>query len=299
MNVSQVVTVPRGEDAVLGCSFSHPRQQDYSGRITVKWLARESYAQPFFTCSVKNQSLEELSDCSGSGLKYSLRGDPRWGELSLVIRDVLVSDNGTYFCRVELDGWKNYFQRRTHLYVTVKPQILSLSLSETPSGSTTKRRLQCEVEGHPLPTIIWLLNSGDPLEDGLQTAQTGPDRLVSSVPYREEDEVTCRVKSVLGGAERKYPESQTLTISLAVGGLIALILLTAALVVCLKVKGIGSHANAGVGSGGPPCDCPAEGDGELQLVYSTVSLTSQHVKKSRTRQQEDGGVVYSPVNVQP
>lgn len=132
MTVSPVVFVPRGEDAVLGCSFTHPRQQHYSGLITVKWLARESNTLPFFICSVKNDSAGRLDDCSVSELRHSLQGDPRRGELSLLIRRVHLGDNGTFFCRVELDGWRNYYQRETQLYVTgevvlIVSELLDLS----------------------------------------------------------------------------------------------------------------------------------------------------------------------------
>lgn len=130
MKVSPVVSVPRGEDAVLGCSFTHPRQQNYSGLITVKWLARESNAHPFFSCSVRNDSKEELKDCSGSGFKQSLKGDPRQGDLSLIMRKVHVADSGPYFCRVELDGVWQYEQKETRLLVTGK-----ICLTEQCSGS--------------------------------------------------------------------------------------------------------------------------------------------------------------------
>ena len=113
-----MVFVPRGEDVVLPCSFTHPRQQHYSGKITVKWLARESRAPPFFTCSVTNDSMEGKHGCAESELKYSTYGDLRRGELSLLIRSVQLSDNGTFFCRVELEGLLKYFQKETQLYVT-------------------------------------------------------------------------------------------------------------------------------------------------------------------------------------
>lgn len=137
MVVSGEVTVSRGEDAVLGCSFTHPRQQHYSGRITVKWLARVSDALPFFSCSVKNDSREEFSSCSSSGIKYSLDGDPRRGELSLLVKKVQLIDNGWFFCRVELDGQWDRFQKQVRLYVTGEvvllltyPRVLSCKLND-------------------------------------------------------------------------------------------------------------------------------------------------------------------------
>ena len=119
MTVSPLVSVWRGEDAVLSCSFTHPRQQDYSGMITVKWLARDS-KESFLQCSVKNDSTGGLSDCSGPELRYSLYGDPRQGVLSLLIRRVQLSDNGAYHCRVELVGmiWTSGYEKKTNLQVT-------------------------------------------------------------------------------------------------------------------------------------------------------------------------------------
>ncbi|XP_044062795.1 sialic acid binding Ig-like lectin 15, like isoform X2 [Siniperca chuatsi] len=305
MKVSPVVSVPRGEDAVLSCSFTHPKQQDFSGKITVKWLARETSAFPFFRCSVQNNSMERFSDCSVSGLKYSLAGDPRWGELSLLIRRVHLTDNGTYFCQVELDnGWWNNLQKETQLYVTAKPQILSLSVVETSPGSdSSTRRLQCEAEGHPLPTITWLSASNSPIGDQVQTSNVSPYRLISSVPYLEEDVFTCRVESRLGGAEWRYPPSNTLIITLTVCGLIALLLLLSTGFICYtrnkaRVKSSPGCENTDTEENHQQgSDSPAEGDVELQLVYSAVTVTSsassQHATfRSSTKHQEEPGVFY-------
>ncbi len=117
MTVRPVVTVSRGEDAVLSCSFTHPKQQHYSGWITVKWTKESSHPPVFFSCSVRNDSVDELGECSASGSKHSLRGDPRHGELSLLIRGAQLTENGTYVCRVELDSWWDSYERKTHLYV--------------------------------------------------------------------------------------------------------------------------------------------------------------------------------------
>ncbi|XP_078027402.1 sialic acid binding Ig-like lectin 15, like isoform X2 [Epinephelus lanceolatus] len=299
MTVSPVVFVPRGEDAILSCSFTHSRQQDYSGKIAVKWLARESNALPFIICTVKNDSTEGL--CSVPELKHSLLGDPRWGELSLLIRRVHLSDNGTYFCRVELDGWRNSFQKGTQLYVTVKPQILNLSVVESHSGSdSASRRLRCEVEGHPLPTVTWLSASRGLLKDQVQTSTVSPYQLVSTVPYLEEDVFTCRVENMVGGAERRYPASYTLMITaLTVCGLVVLLLLCAGFIVCRRNRVENHHLHES--------DCPVEGDVELQLVYSAVSMTnstsSQHKSlrsssQQQQQQQQEPGVIYSPVNIQ-
>uniref|UniRef100_A0A8C9XKE5 Ig-like domain-containing protein n=1 Tax=Sander lucioperca TaxID=283035 RepID=A0A8C9XKE5_SANLU len=205
--------VMKGEDAVLGCSFTHPYQQHYSGKIAVKWLAREARAPPFFSCSVNNDSMEGRVGCSDSELKYSLEGDPRRGELSLLFRKVHLGDNGTYFCRVELEGaWQN-IQKKTQLYVTAYVSMCQHIM------------LQCEAEGHPLPTVTWLPASTSLMGEQVQTSQAGPYRLASSVPYLQDDVFTCRAESRLGAAEQTFPDHNTLKITLTVGGLIVLLLL--------------------------------------------------------------------------
>ncbi|KAF3839029.1 hypothetical protein F7725_017746, partial [Dissostichus mawsoni] len=217
---------PQRRRCGLPCSFTHPRQQHYSGMITLKWLARESNALHFFTCSVRNDSMEGKHGCAESHLKYSTYGDLRRGELSLLIRRVQLGDNGTFFCRVELEGYRQYFQKETQLYVTVQPQILNMSVVE-PGSDGAPRRLQCEVEGQPLPNVTWLSASGTPMQDlEVKNLHSGPARLLSSVPYLQEV-LSCRAESRLGAAERRHPaaHSTTLIISVSVSGLIVLLLL--------------------------------------------------------------------------
>uniref|UniRef100_A0A8D3B6K4 Ig-like domain-containing protein n=1 Tax=Scophthalmus maximus TaxID=52904 RepID=A0A8D3B6K4_SCOMX len=241
MAVSPEVTVSRGEDIVLNCSFTHPDQQFYSGAITVKWLARASNAAPFFSCSLKNDSTERLSDCSG--FRYSLAGDPRRGELSLLIKKVELNDDGEYFCRVELDRQKEYLQKETKLHVTSEPQILSLLVVATPSTpDSATRRLQCEAEGHPRPKIVWLSASRFLIDDQGEESQSGPFRLISSVAYLEGADLTCRAENAQGHAERTYPvypvTSHTLMIALVVSGLMVALLLSAGVIIlCCTNRG--------------------------------------------------------------
>jgi len=130
MTVSPEVAVSRGEDTILSCSFTLG-QVAYSGMITVKWLAREPKTAPFFECSVKNDSVEAPNPCMVSGLKYSLNGDPRRGELSLLIRKVQLTDIGVFFCRVEVDQaitWgRKYLKEKIYLDVNGKFFLFSAS----------------------------------------------------------------------------------------------------------------------------------------------------------------------------
>ncbi|XP_022617245.1 sialic acid-binding Ig-like lectin 15 isoform X1 [Seriola dumerili] len=302
MVVPPVVTVSRGEDAFLDCSFTHPRQQRYSGEITVKWLAGEPKASPFFICSVRNNSMDGLGNCSASGLKRSLAGDPRRGELSLLIRKTQLMDNGRYFCRVELEVQREGYQKETQLHVTAEPQILSLSLAETsPDSNSAPRRLQCEVEGHPLPKIVWLSASRKQIENRGESSSSSLYRLMSSVLYLEEEVLTCRAESELGYAERTYPPSDTLMITLVVCGLLLLLLLSAGVIIYHLRNRVKNH-------GQRACDSPADSNAEDKLVYSAITLSTSTSCESRSpgappadvigsRQHEETGVVYAVVNI--
>ncbi|KAM7382809.1 hypothetical protein PAMP_002516 [Pampus punctatissimus] len=201
-----------------------------------------------------------------------------------------------------------------------KPQILSLSVVETSSGSdSATRRLQCEVEGHPRPTITWLSASTPVSGDQVQTSEYGPYRLISSVLYLEEDQVfTCKAKSKLGGAERRYPDSNSALIALTVCGLILLLLLlTGCITYHLKhrdksgcfskdgadVSPVYENAEVVGNNGLQGSEAPADGNIEPQLFYSVVTLhcstSSQHASFRRSTQlYEDTETFYSPVNIQ-
>ncbi|KAG7218209.1 hypothetical protein INR49_007982 [Caranx melampygus] len=310
MLVSPEVTVSRGQDVVLSCSFTHPRQQKYSGLIRVKWLSQAGgqKSPPFFTCSLRNDSTGDHSSCSGSALRHSLTGDPRRGELSLLLRKVQLTDNGLYFCRVELDDRGDSFQKYTELHVRAEPQILSLSVVDSPSGSDgAPRRLQCSVEGHPLPKIVWLRPSRKMMENQGGSYPSGPYQVTSSVPYLEEgEELTCRAENEVGGAERTYPPRNSVVITLVVCGLVTVLLVSAGLIIAYRRyrvmdrgggAGAGGAGGAGGGGGG------AEGDAEAQLVYSDITVTRTtssppaDLSSSLRQQEEDPGVLYSAIRV--
>ncbi|KAK2909639.1 hypothetical protein Q8A73_007354 [Channa argus] len=281
MVVSPEVTVSIGEDIVLSCAFTHPRQQDYSGIINVKWFPRNSNAEPLFSCSVTNDSMNGPNHCLSPPLRFSLHGDPRRGELSLLIRTVQLTDDDAYICSVQLDSRWNSIQKSTELHVTAKPQILSLRVLETPSGSD--RMLQCEVEGDPQPKIVWLSDSRRQLENQGWTFESGPYRQISSVPYLEEEVLTCRAESKLGEAERMFPADNSLVIALTVCGLILLLLLllsAGVIVYCRTKRGAAT---------------------EIELHYSTITRStlapSEPAAGSRKRH-EDSDVCYTAVSVQ-
>ncbi|XP_062256288.1 sialic acid-binding Ig-like lectin 15 [Platichthys flesus] len=306
MAVSPEVSASRGEDAVLSCSLTSSRGQQSSGQIHVRWLTADS--SPFLSCSVRNDSATQgRGECSFPELKHSLTGDPRRGELSLLIREVQLTDSGQYFCSVELEGWRS-LREKTQLLVTAEPQILSLVVVEPPPASgSAPRRLQCEVEGHPLPKLVWLSASRLKLEDQGRTTEAGPYRRIGQVPYLEGEELTCRAESSLGGAQRSYPPSQTLMITAVVcglmGALLLLLLLTVGIVHCRRNRApldsstVYENADAVKRFGVRASEPPADGDSEIQLLYSVMGSPTVHQLSSSGCPPEPV-ILYSPVNVQ-
>ncbi|XP_037128865.1 sialic acid binding Ig-like lectin 15, like isoform X4 [Syngnathus acus] len=226
------VNVLRGQEAVLGCSFTHHR---YAGNIELSWIGRIKIAPPFFQCQVKNDSSALPVNCFSTE-DYALAGDLRQGMASLRIKHDKVSE-GKYFCQVTLDG-KKTVSKALMLNVQgkrlnsmsglpvwsygVRPAILNVSLI---TGSAPQR-LECLAEGKPIPNITWLSASGSPLTTTLevQTLSTGLF-LNSSVPYEQQDELTCRVESELGRAEQTYRPANTKRDVVLVCGTVAAALL--------------------------------------------------------------------------
>lgn len=102
VHVSDDVSVLRGQDAILGCSFTHPKQDRYADNITLSWIGRSEKTTPFFQCTVKNDSSATPPDCLAPG-SFLLAGNLRQGNASLRISAVQVKDEGVYFCKVELE----------------------------------------------------------------------------------------------------------------------------------------------------------------------------------------------------
>ncbi|XP_053699802.1 sialic acid binding Ig-like lectin 15, like isoform X9 [Synchiropus splendidus] len=233
MSVSEKVLAARGDDALLSCSFTHPRQSSYSGRINVTWLTIKASSPPFFTCSIHNSSDADVSKCSLPGYKYTLAGDPRQGVLTLLIRNLTLADERKYFCRVELEDGGDT-RREIDLRVGEKPLILSL---KEMNRTQNRRSLECVVEGNPLPTVTWFSKSKQQSQDPIGTEPSGMFQVTSWVSFHEDDRLTCQAENPLGRAEQTYPEESSLVliISVCVTGVL-LLLLVIGLVVCRTLR---------------------------------------------------------------
>nr|XP_057908841.1 sialic acid-binding Ig-like lectin 15 isoform X2 [Doryrhamphus excisus] len=292
MSVSKEVVAWRGQDAILGCSFTHREQEHYGGTIDVQWRARQSSVKPFFECSFKNISSVAPGDCSAAW--FSLHGDPRQGVLSLLIRGVKLMDEGMYFCCVKLDGQLTQM-KELKLKVLAKPEILSLSFV----NNSAPQRLQCTIEGNPLPNITWLSASRGLLVQQVHTSKTGLYQLTSWVPYDGEDRVTCKAESQVGWDERAHPPSNSLTIAL-IAASVAVFLLLAIGGVVLLLRLRAPKQQSTIHENTPteedrPLHCshrPAEDTVELQPVYATVVLPASSEVVTRTPD-----ILYSTVSL--
>nr|XP_049585366.1 fasciclin-2-like isoform X5 [Syngnathus scovelli] len=290
------VNVLRGQEAILGCSFTHAKQDRYAGKIKLSWIAGINTGNAFVQCEVKNDSSALPVDCLGTQ-DFVLAGDLRQGMVSLRIKHYNVSE-GKYFCKVELDG-KKPVSEALMLKVQVRPAILSLSLI---SGSAPQR-LECLAEGKPIPNITWLSASGSPLTATLEVQNlTRGSLLNSSVQYEQQDELTCRVENELGRAEQTYRPANTKRDVVLVCGTVAaaLLLLATGGVIVHRLRRRARNRQIRQNQDGVPHSShgPAGDADAFQTVYSTVALpeASERVPsttRALTHQEQD--LFYSTV----
>ncbi|KAJ8004912.1 hypothetical protein DPEC_G00141210 [Dallia pectoralis] len=325
-----------GVDVVLPCSFTHPLQHNYSNNITVKWITTQFHNKPLFQCTVNNFT-NLAPDCSLSdqSLRFSLNGDPKKGNLSLLIRQLVETDGGLYFCRVELSEKHSKWQdvNGTRLNVLEKAQIISLSWVTPPFGQGNGT-LVCVVKGNPQPSITWWSSKG-PIITGVTTRQPNSSHWTSSIPYFSQDVYTCRATNSLGMVETQFPSGSTnLTVVLSLCVVMVLLLLLGVAVFCLWKKGylrcnsknsqqpsvlcITNQTPAVVGESSIYANGPEMGSGsgnhcesqqslyqnnspqdvKMELVYSTIEMntSTQRPLGASPVPMPDEGVLYSLIN---
>ncbi|KAL0985331.1 hypothetical protein UPYG_G00155580 [Umbra pygmaea] len=243
MTLPYVVNGTKGGDVVLPCTFTHPQQQNYSKNITVKWIAKGFDNETIFQCKVNNFTDQGLNECwiPDQSIHFSLKGDPKRRDLSLLIRDLVITDSGKYFCKVELNYfygstavWQNI--NGTQLNVMAKAQVISLSRVEASPGPGNVS-LMCVVKGNPRPTITWLSSNG-PVDIDVITRESPLFQWESSIPYFSQDVYTCRAENSLGMVEKQFPPGPSaLAITLYVHRVLLLVLPLGAVLFCLKKRG--------------------------------------------------------------
>ncbi len=119
MNVQDQVNGTFGQNVILPCVFIHPKQNTYTGDITVKWMQGKK-SEPIFQCKFYNNTNGQDSNCidKRSSERLLLQGNHRKGDISLRINNLQFTDASQYTCRVELDY--DQFNKHTMLNINGK-----------------------------------------------------------------------------------------------------------------------------------------------------------------------------------
>ncbi|XP_065154670.1 sialic acid binding Ig-like lectin 15, like [Paramisgurnus dabryanus] len=196
----------KGQNVILPCVFTHPKQATYTSKITVKWIQHRS-EDLIFHCSLQNQTDGQNQECYlTSPMPLWLSGNPRKGNLSLGISDSQFTDNKRYICRVELDYESYQSKISTLLNITGPAEILNLTLD---SEATSKGGLlKCIARGNPVPSVKWTSLSGSLGNVPVSKTDQSNYTVISSIPFSGQDVYTCQAVNSLGQAERTFPPNQ-------------------------------------------------------------------------------------------
>ncbi|XP_073703856.1 sialic acid binding Ig-like lectin 15, like [Garra rufa] len=198
MKVQNQVNGTLGQNVILPCVFTHPKQNIYTGDIIVKWIQGNNH-EPIFQCKLHNQTNGQDDNCfdQSSSVRTSLQGNARKGDISLRINNLQFTDDSRYTCRVELDY--DTFNKHTTLNISAPAQILSLSLDLQIQGM-----LKCIAQGKPVPQIKWTSSSG-PLENVPNEISSCNYIVISSVLVSDQDVYTCQAVNTLGQDQKTVP----------------------------------------------------------------------------------------------
>ncbi|KAJ8354152.1 hypothetical protein SKAU_G00217190 [Synaphobranchus kaupii] len=249
MSVPAQVNGTKGQNTILPCSFTHPDQQFFTGEILVKWITGTFHGDTIFQCSVLNSTGGGQEQCSDPKApnRYSVQGNPRDRNLSLLIQGLELSDINQYYCRVELNKKKKtMYQNRigTWLQISALPEILSLSLVAGPPPSNVS--LECVAEGNPRPTLTYHSPAGLVIS-GLVQPEANQFQITVHIPITSHDRHVCRATNQHGTVEQVFPLYQgpsVLTLALWISG--AMLLLGLGLIIIwLKQRGTISFCSVG------------------------------------------------------
>ncbi|CAB4068484.1 HNT [Lepeophtheirus salmonis] len=142
-DIVQNVTVVQGRDALLSCHVENV--ENYK----IAWVR------------VKTQTILSLNNkliSRNHRFEVSTTDSKEW---NLKIRNVKPSDRGWYMCQINTDPMKS---QTGYLEITQPPRIL---VTGTSSDLTINEgypaRLTCYASGHPMPTITWKREDGQPI----------------------------------------------------------------------------------------------------------------------------------------
>ncbi|XP_049425127.1 lamin-B1-like [Epinephelus fuscoguttatus] len=187
---SQPIVATLGDDIILPCRLEPA--EDVTG-LTLEWT-RPDLNPRFVYVWRSQQELVDKKHKSFEGRTSLFVDELKFGNISLRLSKVKLSDHGTYRCFIP-EGERQTF---VQLVVgAVSSPVISLAGVDKASSGVV---LQCESAGwYPEPEVLWLDGEGKLLSAGPTETVRGPDDLytVSSrvtVEKRHSNSFTCRVQ---------------------------------------------------------------------------------------------------------
>ncbi|XP_061119044.1 sialic acid binding Ig-like lectin 15, like isoform X2 [Conger conger] len=309
----------KGQYAILPCSFTHPEQQSFTGEILVKWITGTFHGPTMFQCSVMNSTEGRYEKCSDPNVpnRYSLRGNPRERNLSLLIQGLELSDIDQYYCRVELDNTRSTMYQSpkgTFLNIPAPPEILSLS--QVPGPPPSNVSLECVAEGNPRPTLTYHSPAGLEIPGSmlvpLVPSKVNRFRTMVHIPMATSDPHICRATNKLDTVEQSFLSHQrpsALVLALCVSG--AMLLLGLGLFLWLKHRGTVSSCNCGYRhkqkweAHSQPPEVPVseiplyansiEAKGDTGIIYADISVKNITNDLSSMTKDGENDVCYAEV----
>ncbi|XP_034451798.1 V-set and immunoglobulin domain-containing protein 8b isoform X1 [Hippoglossus hippoglossus] len=221
----QTIKKPLGATVNLGCTYT-PSPQD-TGDLDIEW----SDVSPDMT-----QKDQLMMSYTGGQTHYygapsrSKRihfiGDPKLGDASVSISDVMLSDTATYLCKVKKAPGVD--TRKVTLVVMVPPSVPKCWVDGgEEKGGPVSLRCQSYRGSSPL-TYTWTRESGGALPVTATQNQQSGELLISNHTENNVGSYVCEVKNAVGKEQCKYElhaYNPTNKVGVIVGAVIGALLL--------------------------------------------------------------------------
>ncbi|KAM8952792.1 butyrophilin subfamily 1 member A1-like [Pelodytes ibericus] len=186
-----------GSRAVLPCSLS-PALSPVG--LEVRWFRNLFHSTVFLLRDGQEEKEQQISEYRG---RASLQAGPQTGDLTLILRNVRLSDVGTYHCFVENRSSLMYEEASTQLRIVGIGSLPNLTVSLKDSSI----RLAFSSPGwFPEPEMRWVRRDGAALTADSRTSvneSNGLFRLQSSVVLKDvsDGNIYCAVRHPVTGKE--------------------------------------------------------------------------------------------------
>ncbi|KAK0138153.1 Coxsackievirus and adenovirus receptor [Merluccius polli] len=238
----QTIQRPQGTKVILRCTYT-PGPSDL-GELDIEWysVSPDTTQKDKLILSFTGGKVLHYGDTS-LAKRMTFTGDPKTGDATVAISDAVVSDTGTYQCKVKKAPGVD--MRKITLVVMVRPSVPKCWVEggEEKGGDVS---LRCKSSRGSIPlTYTWTRESGGPIPPtATQDPQTG-ELLLKNHTDANVGNYVCVAKNPVGQEQCKYtlhaynPTNKAGVIVGAVIGallLLLLLLLLIWLLVCCCLK---------------------------------------------------------------